>query len=349
MSNIESAGVSIHALLSSKSLAPALRDRIVSADKVCQRRTKPYPLNHPNPLAHSRTLPGAPQDGNGELSVDEVLAVMRSEIDMARDRRMLRRVAAVLVAGLVLSVAAVAGLTFAVVALSKDTASSGGALVDKVTGVPLRTAGGFLAITTSLEADADVLALWDVAAPPSRYGFDGTTLVYDSSVNASAVAFACELIAEGRDRIIASDDANGAAPVSVIHSAACSTGGAGAEGVIVHEGIEYILRCPVDVGTPAAKCHLFTEINPSNTTGAGAGGARRRSLLGVDAMRAPVHVVAGASEMRCDVKGECQVTSRPGHGRKLRLDVANVPCESPTSCASPRLPHLLPVSCHFPH
>jgi hypothetical protein len=250
--------------------------------------------------------------------VDEVLAVMRSEIDMARDRRMLRRVAAVLAAGLVLAVAAVAGLTFAVVALSKDTASSGGALVDKVTGAPLRTAGGFLGIATSLEADADVLALWDVAAPPSRYVLDGTTLVYDSSVNASAVALACELIAEGRDRMIVSDGANGAAPVSLTHSAACSTGGAGAEGVIVHEGIEYIVRCPADVSAAGAKCHLFTEVNPSNATGAGAGRARRRSLLGAGAVRAPVHVIAGASELRCDVKGECQVTSKPGHGRKLR-------------------------------
>jgi hypothetical protein len=71
--------------------------------------------------------------------VDEVLAVLRSEIDMARDRRMLRRVAAVLVAGLVLAVAAVAGLTFAVVAASKDTASSSGALVDKASGAPLAT------------------------------------------------------------------------------------------------------------------------------------------------------------------------------------------------------------------
>jgi hypothetical protein len=40
---------------------------------------------------------------------------------------------------LVLAVAAVAGLTYAVVAASKDTESSGGALVDKASGVPLAT------------------------------------------------------------------------------------------------------------------------------------------------------------------------------------------------------------------
>jgi hypothetical protein len=250
--------------------------------------------------------------------VDEVLAVLRSEIDMARDRRMLRRIAAVLVAGLVLAVAAVAGLTFAVVALSKDTASSGGALVDKASGSPLRTAGGFLAITTSREADADVLALWDVAAPPSRYVFDGTTFDYKTSVNASAVAFACELIAEGRDRMVVSIGAQGSAPLSVFHAAACPAGGAGAEGLVEYNGRELLARCPADVSAAGAKCHLFTVVNPSNATGAGAGGARRRSLLGAGAVRAPVHVIAGASELRCDVEGECQVTSKPGHGRKLR-------------------------------
>ena len=89
--------------------------------------------------------------------MDEVLAVMRSEIDMARDRRMLRCVAAVLAAGLILTIAAVAGLTFAVVAPSKDTASSGGALVDKVTGVPLATgaARGVQELSGLWQGDAD--------------------------------------------------------------------------------------------------------------------------------------------------------------------------------------------------
>jgi hypothetical protein len=163
MSNIESAGVSVHALLSSKSLAPALRNRIMSADKVCQRRTNTYPPTHPHSLTHSLThSPGAPQDDNGELSVDEVLAVMRSEIDMARDRRMLRRVAAVLVAGLILTIAAVAGLTFAVVALSKDTASSGGALVDKASGAPLATG--------AVVGRQDLSALWQGADDASLAG-----------------------------------------------------------------------------------------------------------------------------------------------------------------------------------
>jgi hypothetical protein len=84
--------------------------------------------------------------------VEEVVAVMRSEIDMARDQRMLRRVAAVLAAGLVLTIAAVAGLTFAVVALSKDTSSSGGALVDKASGVPLATG--------AVVGRQDLSALW---------------------------------------------------------------------------------------------------------------------------------------------------------------------------------------------
>jgi hypothetical protein len=111
MADAERGSIPVRALLAAKSLAPALRARIAAADA----------------------------DGNGSLSPDEVLGVLRSELALASERRVLRRVAAVLVAGLVLAVAAVAGLTFAVVALSKDTASSGGELVDKASGVPLAT------------------------------------------------------------------------------------------------------------------------------------------------------------------------------------------------------------------
>jgi hypothetical protein len=105
------AKIPVRALLAAKSLAPALRAHIAAADS----------------------------DGDGSLSPDEVLAVLRSELTLASERRVLRRVAVALAVGLVLAVAAVAGLTVAVVAASKDTASSGGALVDKASGAPLAT------------------------------------------------------------------------------------------------------------------------------------------------------------------------------------------------------------------
>jgi hypothetical protein len=107
----ESGAIPVRALLAAKSLTPALRARIADADA----------------------------DADGSLSPDEVLDVLRSELPLALERHMLRRAAAALAVGLVLAIAAIAGLTYGVVAASKDTASSGGALVDKASGAPLAT------------------------------------------------------------------------------------------------------------------------------------------------------------------------------------------------------------------
>jgi hypothetical protein len=74
-----------------------------------------------------------------ELSLEEVLAVVRSEAAAVSERRLLRRLAAVMGTLLLLTVAATCGLTYAVVALSKDTAVAGGALVSKDSGAPLAT------------------------------------------------------------------------------------------------------------------------------------------------------------------------------------------------------------------
>ena len=141
----ESGAIPVRALLAAKSLAPALRARIAAADA----------------------------DGNGSLSPDEVLDVLRSEVALASERRVLRRVAVVLAVGLVLAIAAIAGLTYGVVAASKDTASSGGALVDKASGAPLATgvATGWQDLST-LWQGADDAAM---AGPTAIYatGADG--------------------------------------------------------------------------------------------------------------------------------------------------------------------------------
>jgi hypothetical protein len=107
----ESGSITVRVLLASKSLSPTVRARITAADR----------------------------DGDGVLSVDEVLAVLRSESALVLERRVLRRVAIVLAVGFVLAIAAIGGLTYGVVAASKDTESSGGALVDKASGAPLAT------------------------------------------------------------------------------------------------------------------------------------------------------------------------------------------------------------------
>jgi hypothetical protein len=285
---------------------------------------------------------GLDKDGTGFVEEDDFVAAVEQMVqqrrDSRRDSRLLKQILAAVVALNLLLTAAVVGCAWGLAAAARDTnagdmVSVGGTLTDKATGAPVRTAAGFVPVGMSVEADADVLALWanaDGAAAPSRYAAGGA-LEYVASINGSAVALACELLAEGRDRIVASVGSDGLSPVSIIHSAVCPAGGAGAEGLVVYEGRGLIVRCPADLVATAAdaKCHVFREL-PANATGAGAGGATRRSLLGAGDARAPIHVIAGALQLRCDAGGECQVT---GSGASARRHLSG--CEATNSCAPP--------------
>ena len=265
------------------------------------------------------TVRGLDKDGSGFIEEDEFVAAVEQMVQQRRDSRLLKQVLAAVVVLNLLLTAAVVGCVWSLVVAHKDTESTGGALVYMATGAPLRTAAGFVAVTPSVEADADVLALWagpDGAAAPSRYApAEGSTLVYANSVNASAVALACELIAEGRDRMVVSIGAKGSAPLTIIHAAACPTGGAAAEGLVEYNGRELLARCPEDVSAADAKCHLFRE-EAGNATVASAAGTRRR-LLSAGAAGTSTHVVAGASELRCDAGGECQITEGVSGRRSL--------------------------------
>jgi hypothetical protein len=261
------------------------------------------------------------KDGSGFVEETEFVAAVEQMVQQRRDSRLLKQILAAVVVLNLLLTAAVVGCVYGLVAAMKDTESTGGALADKASGAPLRTAAGFVAVGTSVESDADVLTLWagpDGAAAPSRYApAEGTTLVYATSINASAVARACALVEEGRDQMVVSDVVDGTARKMVVDVAACPAGGApSAEGLVQYGGSGLLVRCPADLGGSDAKCHVFREV-PGNATGASAGGARRRSLLGAGVARAPVHVFAGASELRCDAGGECQVTESVSGRRSL--------------------------------
>jgi hypothetical protein len=206
----------------------------------------------------------------------------------------------------------------------KDTELTGGASTDKATGAPVRTATGFVAIDTSHEDESIVFAAWtgpDGAAAPSRYESDeNTVLEYVTSINASSVARACALVDEGRDQMVVSHAVNGSARKLAVDVAACPAGGGagGVEGLVQYSGRGPLLvRCAADVAADA-KCHVFHEI----TRNASIGGARRRSLLGAGTARASTHIVAGASEMRCEAGGECQVINIEA-GRRCLLNHAS--------------------------
>ena len=109
--DVEGGTVSVTRLLASKSISPALARRIQAADA----------------------------DGNGELSVDEVLEVMKSEERAVADRRLFLRIVVAMGVGLLLLAAATAGMTYGIVALSKDVSDSGNVLVSKSSGEAMAT------------------------------------------------------------------------------------------------------------------------------------------------------------------------------------------------------------------
>jgi hypothetical protein len=286
---------------------------------------------------------GLDKDGTGFVEEDDFVAAVEQMVqqrrDSRRDSRLLKQILAAVVALNLLLTAAVVGCAWGLAAAVQDSTSCnagdmesiGGSLTDMATGAPVRTAAGFVPVGMSAEAEADVLALWasaDGAAAPSRYAAGGT-LAYVTSINASAVALACELLAEGRDQMVISDVvADGQMRLMVVRVAMCPGGGApGAEGLVQYEGRELLVRCPADMTATAADatCHAFQEV-PSNATGAGAGGAQRRSLRGAGDARAPIHVIAGASELRCDAGGECQVAGSASARRRLAGSCGDCPC-----------------------
>jgi hypothetical protein len=77
------------------------------------------------------------RDGNGELDLHEIAAAVKALADARAQNKMLKT--AVIVAGVcsLLIVAAVVGLTFAVVTLVKDTKMDNNVMVNKETGAPV--------------------------------------------------------------------------------------------------------------------------------------------------------------------------------------------------------------------
>jgi hypothetical protein len=258
------------------------------------------------------------KDGSGYVDEGEFVAAVEQMVQQRRDSRLLKQILASVVVLNLLLTAAVVGCVWGLVAAMKDTESTGGALADKATGVPLRTAAGHLPITKSRVADEDVLAVWvgaDGAATPGLYGSGG--LEYVVSVNASDFRRACALNAEGHGQMVVLGGAGeDETRRMVVDSAACPEGGGGAEALVEYNGKPLLARCPADVSGAAAKCHVFRDAQ-GNATDDNASGARRRSLLGAGASRAPVRVFAGTSELRCDAGRECQVIDGESQRRSL--------------------------------
>jgi hypothetical protein len=86
-------------------------------------------------------LQRADVDNDGIVDVEELLKILESESALRRERKLLRRIVMALGVACILIVAAVVGLTYAVVHLSKDTSVQNNVLVSKKDSQPLSTGG----------------------------------------------------------------------------------------------------------------------------------------------------------------------------------------------------------------
>ena len=105
-------GLNVADLLEAPGLTSSLRDRLQAADA----------------------------NGDGVISASEMIDVIQSEITATRDRKVMQRVLVALGIACLLIIAAVVGLTYAVVEMSKDTSVQNNVLVGKDGLQPLSTA-----------------------------------------------------------------------------------------------------------------------------------------------------------------------------------------------------------------
>jgi hypothetical protein len=85
-------------------------------------------------------LQAADANGDGVISASEMIDVIQSEANAIRDNKMMKRALIALSVACLLIIAAVVGLTYAVVEMSKDTSVQGGVLSSKDGLQPLGTA-----------------------------------------------------------------------------------------------------------------------------------------------------------------------------------------------------------------
>ena len=143
-------GINISLLLKAASLTPTLKARFSAADV----------------------------NGDGILSADELINVFESEIKARRDRMLFQRLLIALGAACILIVAAVVGLTYGVVSMSKDTTVDGALFVNKESNVPLATSNlQYHASLPELYKEESAIMLQSLEQVVVPFGDDGTMAV----------------------------------------------------------------------------------------------------------------------------------------------------------------------------
>ena len=147
----EAMGVDVRSILKSQSLSQSLREQITKADV----------------------------DGDGIVNVDELLKVLETERMLRRERTLLIRIVIALAVACVLIIAAVVGLTYAVVHLSKDTDVQNNVLVSKGTSDAISTA--------SMQATHPLKDLYKVQSMSELEGLNRLTIPYGDGISIFAI------------------------------------------------------------------------------------------------------------------------------------------------------------------
>ena len=147
----EAMGVDVRSILKSGSLSKSLREQITKADV----------------------------DGDGIVNVDELLKVLETERMLRRERTLLIRIVIALTVACVLIIAAVVGLTYAVVHLSKDTNVQNNVLVSKDTSDVISTA--------SMQATHPLKDVYKVQSMAELEGLNRLTIPYGDGISIFAI------------------------------------------------------------------------------------------------------------------------------------------------------------------
>ena len=133
MADVETCTLPIKQFLASEDVTPSLAKRIQAADV----------------------------NGDGHLSISEVMAVLTSEAKAIKDKKLLTRIVIALMVAILILVATICGTTYAIVSLTKEVNDDNGMLVSKNTGQPMSTG--------LVTAETNLTNLWQLTDPAALY------------------------------------------------------------------------------------------------------------------------------------------------------------------------------------
>ena len=152
----------------------------------------------PHLKKYADRLKAMDKDGNGELDLGEVCEVLDEMATVEKQRRLLKWVAGIMGVFTLLSIAAIVGLTFAVVDLSKDTSLSEGGVLQSRSGDATVATGQVISVQNLTDvyklASADLQSITSLVIPEGdgervvkvveAFSVPGTSVTFTSATGA---------------------------------------------------------------------------------------------------------------------------------------------------------------------